>query len=220
MQRNIISTLSILLIVNILSFSFLHNQDSKNETPIISEAYSVDPFLGEIILFAGNFAPRGWAFCEGQLLAINQNQSLYALLGTYYGGDGETTFALPDLRGRAPLQPGNVPGINSYSLGERMGDKSILLNSTHIPSHTHTASGSMILGSSITDEIGKDRFVSGQTGESPLFIEGSTSNFKDLGTDNIFDTSNAGLSQQVSNYQPSLGVNYIISLNGTFPSQN
>ena len=88
----------------------------------------MDPFLGEIIMFGGNFAPRGWALCDGQLLAINSNQALFSILGTTYGGDGRTTFGLPDLRGRSAIHPGNGPGLNSRRLGEKFGTQTINLD--------------------------------------------------------------------------------------------
>jgi len=87
----------------------------------------MDPFIAEICMFAGNFAPRGWAFCEGQLLAISSHSALFSLLGTTYGGDGRTTFALPDLRGRTPVHPGHGPGLSSYKLGQRGGMVKVLL---------------------------------------------------------------------------------------------
>jgi len=93
----------------------------------------MDPFLGQIILFAGNFAPRGWAFCEGQLLPINENQALFSILGTTYGGDGRTTFGLPDLRGRAPISQGNGPGLPAYRLGEKGGNYETTLSVSNLP---------------------------------------------------------------------------------------
>lgn len=97
-----------------------------------------EPYLGEVNIFAGNFAPRGWAFCEGQLLPINQNQALFALLGTTYGGDGRTTFALPDLRGRAAVHPGTGPGLSSWQLGQRTGADQFALTEAQMPAHEHT----------------------------------------------------------------------------------
>src|SRR6056297_3180065 len=98
-----------------------------------------EPFVGEIRMFAGNFAPRGWAFCDGQLLAVSQNDALFSLLGTIYGGDGRTTFALPDMRGRFPLHPGNGPGLPSYRQGQRGGRPELTLNQTELPAHSHSA---------------------------------------------------------------------------------
>src|SRR3954449_6617686 len=98
------------------------------------------PFIGQISLFGGNFAPRGWAFCNGQLLAVSQNTALFSILGTTYGGNGETTFALPDLRGRVPLHPGQGPGLSPYVLGENGGQENVTLNVTQLPAHTHAVS--------------------------------------------------------------------------------
>src|SRR5712691_3143496 len=95
-----------------------------------------DPFLGEIILVPYNFAPRGWAFCEGQLLPINQNTALFSLLGTTYGGDGRTTFALPDLRGRVPVGSGQGPGLSSYDLGSTGGDEAVTLAPSELPARS------------------------------------------------------------------------------------
>ena len=98
----------------------------------------MEPTLGEVRMFAGNFAPRAWALCEGQLLAINSNQALFSILGTTYGGDGRTSFGLPDLRGRGPISPGTGPGLPSYREGQRGGATTNVLNVTQIPAHNHT----------------------------------------------------------------------------------
>ncbi len=120
------------------------NKEGEEEDP-----KDGDPFIGQINLFAGNFAPRGWAFCDGQLLPINQNEALFSLLGTMYGGDGRTTFALPDLRGRTPVHPGSGPGLTNRRLGERLGLEDYALTVGQLPSHTHVlpepASGSLFL---------------------------------------------------------------------------
>jgi microcystin-dependent protein len=101
----------------------------------------LDPFIGEIIMFAGNFAPRGWAFCDGQLLPISQNSALFSILGTTYGGDGRTTFALPDLRGRVPIHAGTSgPGLSYRNLGAKEGQEEMSLTVSQIPSHTHSNS--------------------------------------------------------------------------------
>lgn len=102
---------------------------------------SIEPFIGEIILFAGNFAPRGWAFCDGQLLPISQNTALFSILGTTYGGDGRTTFGLPDLRGRVPIHEGTGAGLPGYYLGSRGGEYAHLLSVAEMPSHSHNVIG-------------------------------------------------------------------------------
>src|SRR3982750_2476369 len=101
-----------------------------------------EPFLAEIIMFGGNFAPRGWAFCSGQILSIAQNTALFALLGTTYGGNGQTTFALPDLRGRAPIGTGQGPGLTNILLGELSGTQSVTLTSQQMPAHNHSVNAS------------------------------------------------------------------------------
>ena len=96
-----------------------------------------EPFIAEIRIFAGNFAPRSWAFCDGQLLPISQNTALFSLIGTTYGGDGRTTTALPNLQGRAPMHPGRGPGLTSRRLGEAIGTNDVILSQTQLPPHTH-----------------------------------------------------------------------------------
>jgi len=93
----------------------------------------MEPFIGQIIMFGGNFAPPGWALCDGQLIPIQQNQALFSILGTIYGGDGETTFGLPDLRGRVPIHPGSGPGLPNFNLGQRGGEADVTLNVNQIP---------------------------------------------------------------------------------------
>src|SRR5688500_15190919 len=104
--------------------------------------------IGEIRLFAGNFAPRSWAFCSGQILSIAQNTALFSILGTTYGGNGQTTFALPDLRGRVPLSPGQGPGLPNYTLGQMSGETTHTLTQSEMPTHNHTAAAASAGGSS------------------------------------------------------------------------
>ena len=116
---------------------------SRNDSPdsaeqVEQEVLGLEPYLGEISWFAGNFAPRGWAFCDGQLLSISDNQALFSLLGTIYGGDGRTTFALPDMRGRSPMHYGSGPGLTPRRVGERGGSETNSLSTANLPSHSHT----------------------------------------------------------------------------------
>ena len=108
----------------------------------LAQTAASEPLIGEIRLFAGNFAPRGWALCDGQLLAINQRQALFSILGTMYGGDGRTTFGLPDLRGRVPVHAGEGPGLTKRSLGQKGGAETHVLTVHEMPSHAHQAMGS------------------------------------------------------------------------------
>ncbi|AGC76012.1 microcystin-dependent protein [Nonlabens dokdonensis] len=188
----------------------------------------MDPFLGEITTFAGNFAPRGWAFCHGQLLAISQNSALFSILGTTYGGDGRTTFALPDLRGRAAVSQGNGPGLSSYNLGQRGGLESVTLNETQIPSHTHTASGTAKAssGTGTSNDPAGANFASASTPLNPTTtvdtqVYTSGANDGTMAANNVDVTvGNSGSSQSHTNMQPFLAINYIIALQGVFPSRN
>src|SRR4051812_10485417 len=129
----------------------------------------MDPFLGEIRIFAGNFPPRGWALCNGQLLAISQNTALFALLGTYYGGDGRTTFALPNLQGAAPIAQGQGPGLTERMLGESGGEAQVTLLQAEMPIHVHRT-GASTNGSTGSDPTNSVWAVGGQTrGGMPLY---------------------------------------------------
>jgi microcystin-dependent protein len=165
-----------------------------------------EPFLASIVLFAGNFAPRGWAFCQGQILSISQNTALFSLLGTTYGGNGTTTFALPDLRGRAPIGQGQGPGLSSISLGEVGGVESVTLLATQMPSHTH--SQPVTNGQQTTNR--PNGALPAQGGVYSNESDGST----------FHPTSAAGGSQPHENREPYLGLNYIIAIEGIYPSRN
>ncbi len=170
----------------------------------------MEPFIGQIMLFAGNFAPRGWAFCEGQLLAVSQNDALFSILGTIYGGDGETTFGLPDLRGRVPLHPGQGPGLPEYDLGEKGGQSTHTLSTNEMPSHNHTiralnAEGNTNLPqNAVLAKAGTGRFGLGAAPDANLAASALT------------DT---GGNQAHNNMQPYLALNFIIALEGIFPSE-
>lgn len=166
-----------------------------------------DPFLGQIIMFAGNFAPRNWALCQGQILPINQNQSLFSLLGTTYGGDGRTTFALPDLRGRAAIHP----GANGINLGNKGGSEGVQLNTNEIPAHTHA--GRMRARSGAPDTTDPTGAV---VATAPFYQDQAPNVAMNAGAASV---SNTGGSAH-DNMQPFLTINYIIALQGIFPSRN
>ncbi len=170
------------------------------------------PFIGEIIMFAGTFAPSGYALCNGQLMAITQNEALFALIGTTYGGDGVTTFGLPDLRGRAPLHVGQGVGLTNYNLGDRAGSEAVTLTISHLPSHDHTVFCTNFTGTQEAPTNGVwATDASGATGE----YDAPTGN--NLAVNAI---GNAGNSLPHENRQPLLAINFCIALFGVFPSQN
>jgi microcystin-dependent protein len=160
-----------------------------------------EPFLAELKLMSFNFAPKGWAQCNGQLLPINQNQALFSLLGTMYGGNGQTTFALPDLRGRVPLHRG------TFTQGERLGEESHTLNWNEMAAHNHNVSASSQNGDQADPKI--------LAGASNAYSGPSSLTTIAPGT-----VSNVGGSQPHENRQPSLVLNWCIALQGVFPSRN
>lgn len=174
-----------------------------------------DPFLAEIIMFGGNFAPRGWALCDGQLLPISQNQAVFSLLGTTYGGDGRTTFALPDLRGRAAIHPGTGPGLSPYRLGQRGGAETVNLTTAQIPSHTHSASVTLHANTGGGDDNDPTARYPGE-GANDFYADGQN---VDMGAPSVA-VGNTGGSQPHTNIEPYLCVNFIIALQGIFPSRN
>ncbi len=169
-----------------------------------------EPFLGEICLYPYNFAPRGWAFCNGQILSIAQNTALFSLLGTTYGGNGQTTFALPDLRGRVAVSSGQGPGLSQYDLGEVTGSETITLNQQQIPIHQHTVAAidddatTGIPTNNLLANIGAKGYSNkpANTQMNPTMIGGGGGN------------------QPHPNIQPLLTLNYCIALEGIFPSRN
>lgn len=166
-----------------------------------------EPFLAEIRLCSFNFPPKGWAFCNGQLLPINQNQALFALLGTTYGGDGRVNFALPDMRGRRAIQEGN-----GHTLGERGGEEAHTLSIAELPGHTHAMRVSSAAGS-------QDSPVNGYFATSAVDVPYAASDAPALGGSPT-TVGNIGGSQAHENRPPFLVLNYIIALQGIFPSQN
>lgn len=167
-----------------------------------------EPFIAEIRIFAGNFAPRGWAFCDGQTLPIAQNTALFALLGTTYGGDGRTNFAVPNLQGRAPMHPGQGPGLTSRRLGELVGADTVTLTESELPSHNHPLNATSV-------EADQDRPIV----HRPATADGDL--VYGTGTETaMLPTNPSGGSQAHNNVQPYLAVYYIIALVGLFPSRS
>ncbi len=171
-----------------------------------------EPFTAEIRIFAGNFAPRGWAFCDGQLLPIAQNTALFSLIGTTYGGDGRTTTALPNLQGRAPMHPGRGPGLTARRLGQKVGVETVTLSEAQIPSHNHTAradSSSAVAGAPTNTSA-----FARTGGDLDAYLT-ATPNV-DLASSTL---STTGGGQAHTNLQPFLAINFIIALVGLYPSR-
>ena len=165
-----------------------------------------EPFLSEIRVFSFTFPPRGWAACNGQLLPINQNQALFSLLGTTYGGDGRVTFALPDLRGRVPIHVGSA-----HPLGERAGEQAHTLSIAELPTHAHTAQASATAG---TQNVPANNMMLSQRAAE---IYRAPSSLAPMATGTL---ANTGGSQAHPNMQPFLALNFCIALQGIFPSRN
>jgi microcystin-dependent protein len=184
----------------------------------------MEPFIGQIMIFGFNFAPRGWAFCQGQLLSIAQNTALFSLLGTTYGGDGRTTFGLPDLRGRVPMGLGTGPGLSSRTIGQKIGTETTTLNVTQLPAHNHVATGSI----NASNEVGTDQIptATANTLGGGIVSNRPVSNFNSaapnvqLNSAMAVTVENAGGGQAFNNIQPSLVLNYSIALVGIFPSRS
>lgn len=169
-----------------------------------------EPFLGEIKMFAGNFAPRGWAFCDGQLLAVSQNDALFSLLGTIYGGDGRTTFGLPDLRGRVPVHAGSGPGLSTYRLGGKAGVETVTLSADNLPAHTHAVK----VTSSGANSANPADVVLATSSQATMYFAGEATVGMNAGA-----ISNTGGSQEHTNIQPCLSIYFIMALVGIYPSR-
>ncbi len=172
----------------------------------------MEPFLGQIMYFGFNFAPRGWAHCDGQLLPISQNTALFSLLGTIYGGDGRTTFALPDLRGRVPLHMGTGAGLTPRPIGQRSGVENMTLSVNNLPSHNHSLVVSTANGNTASPE---GNFIA----NAGAFDNDFDSNVG-TGAMNSDSVTNTGGGQSFSIIQPYLVVNACIALTGIFPSRS
>jgi microcystin-dependent protein len=169
-----------------------------------------DPFVAEIRIFPFSFAPKGWAFCDGQLLPLSQNTALFSLLGTTYGGDGKSNFALPDLQGRAPMHPGQGPGLSLYDLGQTGGSDTVTLLQSEIPSHAHTLKANVNVAES--PDPGGNSFARGSSVN--IYQTNSTQNLVAMAPQAL---TPAGGDQPHNNLQPYLTLSYNIALQGVFP---
>ncbi len=182
-----------------------------------------NPFLAEIRIFAGNFAPTGWAQCNGQLLPISQNTALFSLLGTTYGGDGKSNFALPNLQGSAPMQQGQGPGLSLRDLGETGGEQTVTLLQTELPSHGHTLSATTTTGTtaiSSNNQLALATAGGGKQGGANV-VNFYSSNVNQAATNlspNALSTTGGGLPH--NNMMPFLGLTFIIAMQGVFPPRS
>lgn len=170
-----------------------------------------DPFVAEIRIYPFNFAPTGWAFCDGQLMPISQNTALFSLIGTYYGGNGKSNFALPDLQGRSPMHPGQGPGLSLHDLGENGGTETVTLLESETPAHNHSVT---VSGRAANENDAKD-----------LYWAGTTIKAYATGTGNLVPMAPealppAGGDQPHNNLQPYLTLNFCIALQGVFPPRS
>jgi microcystin-dependent protein len=173
----------------------------------------MDPYLAQVILFAGNFAPQSWAYCDGSLISIQQNSALFSLIGTYYGGNGQTTFALPDLRGRIAIGAGQGQGLSYHSIGEAAGSENHSITGNQLPAHTHNVVIPTTDSPGNTDDpvnnilAGADSLIYAPAAGAPGKYGGVS-------------MAGAGASQPVQMLQPYLALNYIIAMEGIYPSRN
>ncbi|QJD95222.1 phage tail protein [Mucilaginibacter robiniae] len=175
----------------------------------------VEAYIGEIRMFAGNYAPEGWAFCNGQIMSISSNDILFTLLGTTYGGDGVSTFALPDLQGRVPVHNGTGVGLNPIALGEAGGVTSVSITTANVPPHTHLVNAANEAGTTSTPG---SNLISNSAGRA-VYVQGSSS--PDLSAMSSQSVSPAGVTNiNESIMQPYRAISFIIALTGVFPTNN
>ncbi len=179
----------------------------------------MESMIGEIKIFAGNFSPRSWAFCEGQLLPISSNTALFSILGTAYGGDGITTFALPDLRGRSPIGPGAGPGLTNYSQGQKVGVEKVTLTENQMPSHTHAATATVNADSNAGSSTSPDNAVWANHAED-VNAFGATQNTTMAADAVAVANAPSGGGQAHENRPPQLAMHYIICLEGIYPARS
>jgi microcystin-dependent protein len=175
----------------------------------------MDPYLGDIRIFAGSFAPAGWVLCDGRLLAISENDALYAIIGTTYGGDGVNTFGVPDLRGRLPVGKGNGPGLSPRVLGQQFGVESVTLITTQIPAHNHSFNASTAVPSTSPSPAGT---VFAHSDTDKIYVSSPASPAPE--TLNPATVQAAGGAQPHNNIMSTTAINYIMCTAGIFPSRN
>jgi microcystin-dependent protein len=181
-----------------------------------NNANAQEAMIGEVKMFAGNFAPRGWALCDGQLLSISSNTALFSILGTTYGGDGRTTFALPDMRGRVVMHPGNGPGLTPHRLGEKGGFEKTTITTNNLPAHSHNMP-IVDVAALHTEEHREGEHTEHHATTSKV----SHSVLAEPNNPNgVLQTKTTGGAQPINNVQPYVSVNYIIAVSGNFPSRN
>jgi len=180
----------------------------------------IDPILGQLMPFASNFAPRGWAICQGQLLPISQNTALFSLLGTYYGGDGRSTFALPDLRGRTPIHSGQGPGLSDYTVGEQDGVEYVTLQLQQIAQHSHTLTANATTGTTASPENAALAQMHSPGRGGGVTINRYTTQTSPLTSLAPASVALTGQSLPHNNLQPSLVITWCIALQGIYPSRN
>ena len=171
----------------------------------------MDPFVAEIRIFPFNFAPKGWAFCDGQILPLSQNTALFSLLGTTYGGDGKSNFALPDMQGNAPMHPGQGPGLSLHDLGETGGSDTVSLLESEIPSHSHTLMADN--NNALLNIPGPDEALARSQGAN-VYCSVTNQNIVQMSDNTI---APAGGDQPHNNLQPYLTLNFCIALQGVYP---
>ena len=169
----------------------------------------MEPFIGQIMMFGGNFAPRNWAFCDGRLLPISSFSALFSILGTTYGGDGVSSFALPDLRGRAAIGFGNGPGLTPRALGQRMGEERVTLTINEMPSHDHNPQGS---DQPANEQTPINNVNADEGAAAPVF--------QNTANGVMMPTTKTGGGLPHDNMQPSIAMNYVIALEGIYPSRS
>jgi len=216
LQSGGIITLAAIITLSVQGIYSSYVADKADHPTEVAATQGDQPYIGEITMFGGNYAPRGWALCDGQLLPISQNSALFSILGTTYGGDGRSTFGLPDLRGRVPMHAGNGPGLTPRQLGQKYGTEENILSQAQLPAHSHSVDLTIKCNADsgyTGSPVGKYPAVAPNTNYAPT-TDANMANSIITG-----NTSVQGSGQPVNNMQPYQTVNFIIALQGIYPSR-